>query len=117
VSDLTFRKFQSKAAFSIGMPALIEQTTLTGQRRAAARRTVARRPRGQLAHAVATRGLGIVLLCVAIAALAVPLIAAAALLGAVSGGSAVLLVVALWVALPLLAVGGVAVCSQLDDRA
>jgi hypothetical protein len=109
---MTVRKFQPMSTFQVAMAVLTEDN-LTGQRPALVRK----RPRGHLARAVATRGLGILLACAAIAAVALPVIGVAAVLGALSAGSAVLLAVALWVALPLLAVGGVAVCSVLDDRA
>jgi hypothetical protein len=109
---MTVRKFQPTSTFQVAMAVLTEDN-LTGRRPA----LVQRRPRGNLPRAVATRGLGILLVCVAIAVAALPVIGGATLLGALSAGSAVLLAVALWVALPLLAVGGVAVCSLLDDRA
>jgi hypothetical protein len=109
---MTLRKFQPTSTFQVAMAVLTEEH-LTGQRPALLRE----RPRGHLARAVATRGLGILLVCAAIAAVALPVIGLASLLGALGTGSAVLLAVALWVGLPLLAVGGVAVCSLLDDRA
>jgi hypothetical protein len=105
------RKFQPPSTFQFAM-AVITEDNLTGRRPA----LVHRRPRRHLARAVATRGLGILLACAAIAAVALPAIGVAALIGALSAGAAVLLGVALWVALPLLAVGGVAACSLLDDR-
>jgi hypothetical protein len=107
---MTLRKFQPTSTFQVAMAV---QDNLTGRRPALLRE----RPRGHLARSVATRGLGILLVCAAIAAVALPVIGVASLLGALSTGSAALLAVALWVGLPLLAVGGVAVCSLLDDRA
>jgi hypothetical protein len=109
---MTLRKFQPTNTFQVAMAVLIEDNSFTGQRPALVRE----RPRGHVARAVASRGLGILLLSAMISAVVLPAIGVAALLGALGTGSAILLALALWVALPTLAVAAVAVCALLDDH-